>query len=239
MSGAEAGPTSGGSQTLERGLRVLRVLAEHPGGLTVSELARELATHRAGTYRLLGPLSDQHLIVRGGDGRFRLGVGLIELAGGVQARVREVALPELQLLADEVQATTALTFRDGEDAVVAAVLEPRRSDAHVAYRTGLRHPLDQAASGIAILAGLPPRAGEREAIARARKRGWSHSSGELLAGATGVGTAISTPGAGVEASISAVWIDEREEAEMAEHLLAAASRIAETLQGAQVATSRR
>ena len=115
---------------------------------------------------------------------------------------------------------------------MAAVLEPRSSDLHIAYRTGLRHRLDQAASGIAILAALPPRPGEREEIALARERGWAHSSGELLVGATGVGTAIPAPGSGVEASISAVWIGERDEAETAERLIAAASRIAAALRGA-------
>ena len=144
------------------------MLSDHPEGLSVSDLARELSTHRAGIYRLLGPLSDRRLVVRGEDARFRLGVGLIELAGSVRARLQEIAMPELQALADDVGATAALTIRDGEDAVVAAVCEPRNSDIHIAYRAGLRHRLDQAASGIAILAALPPRPGEREAVARAR-----------------------------------------------------------------------
>ncbi|MGZ4168889.1 MAG: helix-turn-helix domain-containing protein, partial [Solirubrobacteraceae bacterium] len=52
------------SLTLERGLRVLRVLGEHPEGLTVSELADALATHRAGIYRLLGPHLSQRLVGR-------------------------------------------------------------------------------------------------------------------------------------------------------------------------------
>jgi DNA-binding IclR family transcriptional regulator len=229
-SGAGAAAPNG-SLTLERGLRVLRVLAERPDGLSVSNLARELSTHRAGVYRLLGPLSDQRLVARGEDGRFRLGMGLVDLAGAVRARLQEIAAPELQALADELGATTALTLRDGEEAVVAAVLEPRNSAVHIAYRTGLRHPLDQAASGIAILAELPPEPRERDAVTRARERGWSYSSGELLVGATGVGKAIASPGGGAEASISAVWIDERDEAQAAERLVAAAARIAAALQG--------
>ena len=52
------------SQTLDRGLRALEVLAEQPDGMTVSELAAALGTHRAGVYRLLGPLVDHHLAVR-------------------------------------------------------------------------------------------------------------------------------------------------------------------------------
>src|SRR5262249_4249262 len=154
-----------------------------------------------------------------------------ELASGVRTRLQEVAIPELQALADEVGATTALTFRDGEEAVVMAVLEPRNSDIHIAYRTGLRHKLDQAASRIAILAALPPRPGERGAVTDARGRGWSLSSGELLPGATGVGAAIAAPTGGAEASISAVWIDDRDVEDAAALVTATAGRIASALQG--------
>ncbi len=233
MAKAEDARSTSHSLTLERGLRVLRVLAGQPQGLSVSELAKAMSTHRAGVYRLLGPLADERLVVRGEDGRFRLGVGLVELASGVSARMQEIAVPELQRLADEIGATTALTLRDGEEAVVAAVLEPRNSDMHIAYRTGLRHRLDQAASGIAILAALPPRPRERKAIAAARERGWAHSSGELLSGATGVGVAVDGPGGPAEASISAVWIDERDERELAARVEAAAARISAGLSGGE------
>ncbi len=230
MTATSTAPAPGGSLTLERGLRVLRLLAARPDGLSVSDIARSLETHRAGVYRLLGPLADQRLVVRSEDGRFRLGSGLIELAGGVRSRLQEIAVPELQALADEIGATTALTLRDGEYAVVAAVLEPRSSDVHIAYRAGLRHQLGQAASGIAILAAEDPRPGERASVRQARERGWSRTSGELLPGATGVGAAVGAPGEGADASISAVWIDERDEVEMAERLTRAAARISLALQ---------
>jgi DNA-binding IclR family transcriptional regulator len=218
------------SQTLERGLRVLAVLGEHPDGLSVSELAAALGTHRAGIYRLVGPLADQRLVVRGDDGRYVLGVGLIELASRVRARLREVAVPELQRLADALAATAALTVRDGEEAVVVAVLAPRSTDLHIGYRPGLRHRLDQAASGIAILSALEPRRGERAAIVEARERGWSASTGELLVGATGVGAPIRI-GHEVEASISAVWIEERDLAAAGALVVAAADRIARAAAG--------
>jgi len=222
--------SSSGSQTLERGLRVLRVLADHPDGLSVSELAGALDTHRAGIYRLLGPLVDGRLVVRGEDGRYVLGAGLIELASRVRPRLQEAAIPQLRLLADELGATTALTVRDGEEAVVAAVVEPRNTDMHIAYRAGLRHRLDQAASGIALLAGLPPREGEREAIQIARARGWSQSTSELLpGGVTGVGAPILVNGHECEAAISAVWADDREPQSAAGAVMSAALAIAARL----------
>lgn len=214
-----------GSLTLERGLRVLRVLADHPEGMSVAELAAELDTHRAGIYRLVGPLTEQRLVVRGAGGRFTLGLGLVELAGAVQSRLQEVAVRELRVLADQLHVTTALTIRDGDEAVAAVVVQPTGTALHVAYRPGLRHPVDRAAPGVAILAGAAPRKGERPEVGVARKRGWSVTTGELLPGATGVAAPI----AGADASISAVWIDRRDAAAMAAPVVRAAAAISAAL----------
>jgi DNA-binding IclR family transcriptional regulator len=218
-----------GSRTLERGLRVLRLLAEQPDGLTVTELADELSTHRAGIYRLLGPLAGERLVVRGAGGRYSLGLGLLGLAAAVRSRLQEVAVHELRLLADQARATTALTLRDGDEAVVAAVVEPRSTIMHVAYRPGLRHPIDRAAPGLAILAGDPPLPGERPEVALARKRGWAQTSGELLPGATGVAAPILLPARETEAAISAVWIEPRDPAPTAEQVVRSAHAIAAAL----------
>jgi DNA-binding IclR family transcriptional regulator len=212
------------SLTLERGLRVLQVLGEHPEGMTVSGLAEALGTHRAGIYRLLGPHLAERLIRRRDD-RYFLGAGLVELASRVQPRLQEVAGPLLQALADELTATAALTVRDGEDAaVVLDVRSPRHADMHITYRPGLRHSVSIAASGIAILAGAPPRPSERPEVTDARGRGWARSTGELLQGATGVAAATAA-----DAAVSAVWIGERDEAAMARAVIATARALTDAL----------
>jgi DNA-binding IclR family transcriptional regulator len=216
------------SQTLARGLRVLRTLADNPDGLSVTELAAELATHRAGIYRLLAPLLDERLVTRAG-GRYSLGPGLVELASAVEPRLQDLAVRELRSLADEVRATTALTVRDGDEAVVLAVVEPRSTNLHVAYRLGLRHPISVAASGLAILAGGPPQPGERPEVEQARSRGYAVSSGELLPGATGVACPIVVRGRPAEASISAVWAGDRDPSEPAALVARSAQAIARAL----------
>ena len=217
-------PSASSSLTLQRGLRVLRVLSEHPEGMTVSELADALGTHRAGIYRLLGPHLSERLVRRRED-RYFLGAGLVELASRVQPRLREVAGPLLQALADQLTATAALTVRDGEDAaVVLDVRSPLSADMHITYRPGLRHSVAIAASGIAILAGGPPRPSERAEVTQARERGWSRSTGELLPGATGVAAPM-----GESAAVSAVWIGERDEPAMARAVIATARALADAL----------
>src|SRR6478736_9929661 len=91
---AVAAPSkNAGSQTLDRGIRALEMVAAAAGGMTVQEVADQLAVHRTIAHRLLATLADHHLIARGPDGRFRAGGGLIALAGGLASTLRDTAMP--------------------------------------------------------------------------------------------------------------------------------------------------
>lgn len=217
------------SQTLDRGLRALQVLSEHPDGLSVSELAAALGTHRPAVYRLLGPLVDHHLVRREADGRFTLAPGLIELAAAVRPRLQEIAEPVLRRLADRLRATTALTIRDGDEAVVATVVTPREPRMHITYRPGMRHPLTRGAPGHVLLAAMPQQPDEPPFVTRAREQRYAASHGQLLPGATGVAVAIAAPGHEPEASISAVWIEGLDPDQVAIDVIAAADEIAAAL----------
>ncbi|MHA6760316.1 IclR family transcriptional regulator [Streptacidiphilus sp. PAMC 29251] len=140
------------SQTLDRGVRVLKLLADSERGLTVTELAGRLEVNRTVVYRLLATLEQHGLVRRDIGGRVRVGLGVLRLAHRVHPLLREAALPALRSLAEDLGATAHLTLVDGTDALVVAVIEPSWTDFHVAYRTGLRHQLDENAAGRAILA---------------------------------------------------------------------------------------
>lgn len=141
------------SQTLDRGLRVLKLLADTDHGLTVTELAAKLGVNRTVVYRLLATLEQHSLVRRDLGGRARVGLGVLGLAHQVHPLLREAALPALRALAEDIGATAHLTLVDGSEALAVAVVEPTWTDYHVAYRTGFRHPLDRGAAGRAILAG--------------------------------------------------------------------------------------
>jgi DNA-binding IclR family transcriptional regulator len=162
------------SQTLDRGLQLLLILAEHDGGRTVTELAAALGVARPVVYRLVATLERRHFVTRTDDGRVRLGLGVLALATRVQPLLREVATPLLRSLADEVGATAHLTLADGDDGLAVVVVEPQWTQFHVAYRVGTRHPLERGAAGRAILA---VRAGDGDLAS---------SDGELQEGAHGV-----------------------------------------------------
>jgi DNA-binding IclR family transcriptional regulator len=165
------------SQTLDRGLRLLAVLAESDSGRTVTELAADLGVARPVVYRLLATLEEHHLAHRAADGRARLGLGVLALAGRVQPLLRDAAAPVLRRLADDVGATAHLTVVDGSEALAVAVVEPMWTQLHVAYRVGSRHPLDRGAAGRAVLAA---RAGQHAPVS---------SDGELQPDAHGVAAA--------------------------------------------------
>lgn len=214
------------SFTLDRGLRALEVLAEHPAGLTISELADLLGTHRPAVYRLLGPLSEHHLVRRDDSGRLRLAPGLISLAAAVRPRLYEISEPILQRISETLGATAALTIRDGGDAVVARVVVPRSQPMHLTYRQGMRHPLTHGAPGHVLLAAGPPTREEPPEVTEARARGYGFSHSQLMAGATGVAAAIVAPRHEPEAAISAVWIAGLDPDRAAREVVAAADEIA-------------
>lgn len=187
------------SQTLDRGLRVLSVLAGSPGGLTVTELAGRLAVNRTVVYRLVSTLEQHALVRKDARGRLHVGLGVLHLASAVQPALRDVAVPVLRLLADEVGCTAHLTVADGEEALALAVVEPSWTDFHVSYRVGARHPLVQGAAGKAILAGRGPGPDGFEAD------GYVVTSGELQPGARGIAAPVRGM-AGFEASVGVVTL---------------------------------
>jgi DNA-binding IclR family transcriptional regulator len=76
-----------GVQSVDRAITVLEVLARR-GEAGVSEVASEIDVHKSTAFRLLGALEGRGLVEQAGDrGKYRLGVGLIPLAGAVSDRL--------------------------------------------------------------------------------------------------------------------------------------------------------
>ncbi|WP_433055044.1 IclR family transcriptional regulator [Dactylosporangium sp. CS-033363] len=204
------------AQTLDRGLRLLHLVADTPSGLTMTEAATALGVGRAVVYRLVATLSEHGMIRRDRAGRLRLGAGLLHLARRAQPLVADAALPALRRLAETVGATAHLTIADGGEAYALAVVEPSWTQFHVAYRTGSRHPLEQGAAGKAILAG---RHGDFTVVT---------TTGELQPGAHGVAAAI--PGVeGLEASVGVVALSELDPSSVPTEVTSAAAAIARAL----------
>jgi len=125
------------SQTLDRGLTVLSLLAMHSDGLTAAELAEELSTARAVVYRLLRTL-EAHRLVGRIDTRYVLGFGVAELASRLRPRLQTTVLPILRRLSQQTNSTALLSVADGDQALVLITEEPPESTLHLAMRQGAR-----------------------------------------------------------------------------------------------------
>ncbi len=208
------------SQTLDRGLTVLELLADAPDGMTVTEVAAKLGVSRTVVYRLVVTLEQHAMLRRGVDGRCRLGMAVLALGRQVQPVLRDAAVPALRRLADAVGATAHLSVADGADAVAIAVVEPSRGEA-VSYRVGLRQPLERGAAGKSLLAA-------RATGGQPFEPGWIAAAAEIAPGALGVAAPLlGVPG--IEASVGVVTTADTPTDEVGPRVLRAAGEVSRAL----------
>jgi DNA-binding IclR family transcriptional regulator len=150
-------------QSVVRAMQLLEVIAED-GEMGVSDLARHLGVHKATASRLASTLASRGLIERDRTtGRYRLGFGLIRLAGAVMANLDlvRVARPILEDLAHETRETVNLGVLTGDSVVYVDQLSGARSVVSVSW-VGRRTPLHCTSNGKVLLAYLP--ASERDRL---------------------------------------------------------------------------
>jgi hypothetical protein len=209
------------SQTLDRGLRVLAVLAATPNGFTVTELASAVGVNRTVVYRLVTTLEQHGLARRDVAGRLHVGLGVLTLARGLQPVLRQLATPVLRALAEDLGATAHLTLADGGEALAIAVVEPSWTDFHVAYRVGARHPLQVGAAGRAILLG-------RGSAGGSDGDRFVQTAGELQPGARGLASPVLGVD-GLEASVGIVTLGDLDATVAGPRVTAAADEVAARL----------
>ncbi|MCV0335513.1 MULTISPECIES: IclR family transcriptional regulator [unclassified Microbacterium] len=226
------------SQTLSRGIRILEVLADARGPLTIDEIASRLGVHRSIAYRLLRTLEDHGLVTRDASGAVSLGARMAALAAGVAHDLQAEALPELTAIANELGMTCFLAVLDGTECITLASVEPRHAVASVAQRPGARHPVSVGAPGKAILAQVPVAEWPEEVPASlpadvdaARARGYATSHDEVIPTVQSVAVPLTLRGQR-PAAIAVVHVaTDLDDAEIAARLRQAASDIRDALDG--------
>jgi len=150
--GLEAGPV----QSVDRAVAILEILARD-GEAGVTEVARELGVHKSTASRLLAALDRRDLVAQDtARGKFRLGVGIVRLAGAASARLDVVqeGRPVCRALAQEVGETVNLAILSGRDALyLDQVAGPAALSPH--NWAGRRIPLHATSDGKVLLAYLP------------------------------------------------------------------------------------
>jgi len=177
---ANAAPNGApGSQTLARGLAALQLVASSRTGLTAQQVADDIGVHRTIAYRLLTTLAQYRMVAKGEDGRYRPAAALAVLGASFDNNVRQLSMPILRALADELGTTVSLLVAEGDQQVAIAVVVPTNVFYQLSFHEGSRYPLERGAAGIALLASMSQRPGERDLVPLARQQGWVITHGEV------------------------------------------------------------
>jgi DNA-binding IclR family transcriptional regulator len=154
--GATTATESGGVQSVDRALAILDCLARM-GEAGVTELAAELGVHKSTAFRLATTLESRRLVEQSTDrGKYRLGVGILRLAGATTARLDIVqeARPVCRALAAASGETVNIAVLSDHSALYldqvagSSALQPHNW-------VGQHIPLHATSNGKVLLSGLP------------------------------------------------------------------------------------
>jgi DNA-binding IclR family transcriptional regulator len=216
---------SGPVQSVDRAVTILEILARD-GEAGVTEVAHELGVHKSTASRLLAALDRRELVTQDtARGRFRLGIGVVRLAGAAARRLDLVqeSRPVCRALAQGVGETVNIAILSGRDALyLDQVAGPAALSPH--NWAGQRIPLHATSDGKVLLAYLPAgeaknhlvpplerftdhtittASGLAKVLAEVRRNGYATAVEELEEGLTAVAAPVQDAEGHVVASISA------------------------------------
>ena len=199
-----------GVQVIARAAEILRLVAEAPDGLSLSELAVKVKLARSTVHRIVGALDAEGFVRQAPSGKVRLGPGLIGLAVMNRRDLRHEAARYLESLSRELHETVDLAVVDGGEVLFIDQYTSRRQ-LRIVSEIGARFPLYCTANGKALLAeqtaaevtrlvpAILPRLTEHtlstrdqllEQLAQARAEGVAYDRQEHTLGISSVGAAI-------------------------------------------------
>ncbi len=218
-------PSSQGSrsQTLDRGIWLLELLAASSRPMTISQLTDITGLHRSIVYRLLRTVEDRHLISRDLGDTYRLGYGLVTLTRGLVQDISALANFDLQTLADETDLAAFIVVQEGQEAMTLLVVEPTFPGSMFSLRIGYRHPVTAGAPGAALCSFSAPSDEDSEAVRHVRDHGFATSIGEVMDGVHSVAAPL--PGYRCPAAVAVTYMGDREIEVLAGQVMKTAERI--------------
>lgn len=159
----EPGAPSGGRQaagsvqSVDRALTIMEVLAR-VGESGVTDVAAELGVHKSTAFRLVATL-EQHGLVEQveGRGKYRLGIGLLRLAGATTARldvVQEARSISRRLAAETGETVNIAVLSEGTALYLDQAAGGSALQSH--NWVGQHIPLHATSNGKVLLSGLEP-----------------------------------------------------------------------------------
>ncbi|WP_336204801.1 IclR family transcriptional regulator [Nonomuraea sp. LPB2021202275-12-8] len=205
-------------QSVDRAIAILEILARE-GATRVTDLATELDVHKSTAFRLLAALEQGGLVEQSGDrGRYRLGFGVVRLAGAATAQLdlAKEGRPVCLRLARQVGETVNIAVpQDGDAVNISQARGPSAISGH--NWVGQRTPSHATSSGKVLLAFGALRLPDELArftpmtiidarlleLEEIRRRGWACTVEELELGLNAVAAPIWGSDGSVVAAVSA------------------------------------
>ena len=214
-------------------LAVLKLLARHTTPVPAAAIARDLDLPRSSVYHLLTVLRREGFVVHlPEERRWGLGVAAFELGSAYsrQAPLARIARPLLARLVDATTHNAHLAVLHGRD-VLYVVEERAPGRPPLVTDVGVRLPAHLTASGLAMLAALPPaqvralfpsreafvqRHGVgpgslpalRRELAQVRRDGFAHEDGSVTPGFASVAAAVRDHGGHPVAGVAVTYRSE-------------------------------
>jgi DNA-binding IclR family transcriptional regulator len=161
---------SKGSNAIERALSIMEALAQRKQGLTNSEISRRLGIPKSSACYILSTLERRGYLSRDqASGKYRLGLKVLSLSGGVQVGtdLREAARPALGKLVERTGLTVHLAILDRGEIVYIDKLESPAGLIRINTWVGRRMDIHSTGVGKVIVAYLPKL--EAEALINGRE----------------------------------------------------------------------
>lgn len=235
-------------------MRILRLLGRQAAPMPAAAIARELGLPRSKTYHLLRAMIDEGFVVHlEAQGRYGLGMSAFELGSAYsrQDPMRWIAQPALARLVQASGYTGHFAILDGRD-VIYVIEERAPGQASLVTDVGVRLPAHLTASGLSVLALLPPtqlralfpartalgrRDGRgpqsltqlRRLLVRTRADGYAREDGSVTDGFSSVACAVADhrayPVAAVAVTFPTAQVDDAERDALVERTRRAATSI--------------
>lgn len=198
-----------GASVVVNAIAVLKTFSAEEPLLGVTEIANRVGMHKSTVSRMLATLEQENLVERDPETRrFRLGLGLIAVAGPLLAEMdeRRVAYPVLRRLTEQTGETSALMLWNGDEAICVEQIAGQHQIKHTTP-LGARYRDALSASVQVFLSSLPAErvrellrsgtisfpgmddaglAAYQERLQEVAARGWAENYGETSMDEVGV-----------------------------------------------------
>ncbi|WP_328687930.1 IclR family transcriptional regulator [Streptomyces phaeochromogenes] len=151
-----------GDAVIDRAFALLDAFTSARRVLSLADLTHLTGMPRSTTLRLARKLVETGALERREDGRYTIGLRLLEIASLAPRGhgLRAVAMPFMEDLFHITRQHVLLAVRDGDEALLVERLSAHDADP-VLYRVGGRMPLHSTGVGLVLLAGAPSSVQER------------------------------------------------------------------------------